>query len=104
MDHQRLQNLHLNQPLNPIARVILQGVHDDNSPFSKLNGIPHVLQKIWQYLLATMKQHIKFEPSWLGHPWDQPGPKPSMGVCGFLECEGIRISGIQYFTTFAFIL
>ena len=31
-------------PLNPIARVILQGLYDDGSQLSKIRGFWHILQ------------------------------------------------------------
>ena len=42
---ERMKNL---KPINPIARCILQGVLDEGSTLSKLNGISHVLQMIWK--------------------------------------------------------
>ncbi|XP_057291731.1 uncharacterized protein LOC130614321 [Hydractinia symbiolongicarpus] len=48
------------KPINPILRTILQGVADENCPFSKLTGMPHIVQMIWQKVLAGMRMHIKF--------------------------------------------
>ncbi len=50
--------------LNPIARVILQGLYDENSELSKLNGLWLVLEKIWKNITDFWKANIKitFDP------------------------------------------
>ena len=48
--------------LNPVARVLLQGVYDENSPLSKLSGTPNVLQMIWNMIKLYWKSLIKSNP------------------------------------------
>ena len=45
--------------LHPEARAILQGVYDEESPFSLLLGIQHILQKIWKDVISFWKLRIK---------------------------------------------
>ncbi len=45
--------------LNPITRVILQGLCDESSPLSKLNWIWVVLKKIWKHVTDFCKASIK---------------------------------------------
>ena len=48
--------------LNPVVRVLLQGVYDENSPLSKLRGAPNVLQMIWNMITLYWKSLIKINP------------------------------------------
>lgn len=45
--------------LNPIARVILQGLYDEGSELSRLNGMWYILRKIWRYVTTFWKANIK---------------------------------------------
>ncbi len=51
--------------LNPIARVILQGLYDRNSELSKLKGLWLVLKKIWENITDFWRANIgtNFYPS-----------------------------------------
>ena len=53
--------------LNPIARVILQGLYDESSELSRLNGMWFILRKIWRYVTTFWKENIKvtetFDPN-----------------------------------------
>lgn len=77
-----MENLSLDYetPLHPIARTILQGVHDKESPFSKLDGILHVLQMIWRHILWDLKlkkwknNNIKYGGEWYYKGRDYGGP------------------------------
>ena len=44
--------------LNPILKVILEGVYDTSSPFSTLRGTPHIVQMIYTYLVEYWKSLI----------------------------------------------
>ncbi|XP_065659618.1 uncharacterized protein LOC124817461 [Hydra vulgaris] len=45
--------------LNPILRVILQGVYDVDSPLSLLRCTPHILVFIWNSIKAFWRKHIQ---------------------------------------------
>ena len=45
--------------LNPIVRVILQGVYDAGCILSMLHGMPHILKTIWEIVKVYWKKHIK---------------------------------------------
>ena len=45
--------------LHPVARAILQGVYDEESPFSLLLGIQHILQRIWKNVISFWRLRIK---------------------------------------------
>ena len=45
--------------LNPVARAILQGLYDKDSPLHKLLGLPYVLKAIWSNLVEYWKSKIK---------------------------------------------
>ena len=49
--------------LNPVARVLLQGVYDAESPLSMLRGTPNILQMIWRMIKIYWKSLIKITPS-----------------------------------------
>ena len=42
--------------LNPILKVILQGVIDTGSPFSTLRGMPHIIIMIWNDIMTYWKK------------------------------------------------
>ncbi|XP_028405631.1 uncharacterized protein LOC114528213 isoform X2 [Dendronephthya gigantea] len=44
--------------LNPIARAILQGLYDEDSPLHKLLGLHYVLKAIWSNLVEYWKSKI----------------------------------------------
>ena len=48
--------------LNPIARVLLQGIYDASSELHKLNGMWFILRKIWKYVTSYWKANIKCVP------------------------------------------
>ncbi|XP_012560212.2 uncharacterized protein LOC101236717 [Hydra vulgaris] len=52
-------NLAAENRMNPIIRVVLQGVYDVESPLSLLRGMPHILLFIWNNIKAFWKEHIK---------------------------------------------
>ena len=41
--------------INPILKIILEGVYDDSSPLSTLRGTPHIVQMIYTYLIEYWK-------------------------------------------------
>ena len=45
-------------PLNPILKVILEGVYDNGSSFSKLRGTPHIIKIIWKNVSSYWKSLI----------------------------------------------
>ena len=45
--------------LHPVVRAILQGVYDEESPFSLLLGIQHILQRIWKDVISFWRLRIK---------------------------------------------
>ncbi len=45
--------------LNPIVKVFLEGIYDENSELSKLNGLWHIKRKIWRYVTSFWKSNIK---------------------------------------------
>ena len=45
--------------INPILRVILEGVYDNGSPLSLLRGTPHIIQSIWQFITCYWRSLIK---------------------------------------------
>lgn len=45
--------------LNPVARVILQGLYDAESPFHLLAGMHYILKAIWHNLVTYYKSSIK---------------------------------------------
>ena len=45
--------------LYPIARAILQGVYDEESPFFLLFGLQHILQRIWKDVISFWRRRIK---------------------------------------------
>jgi len=49
----------MEQGLNPVLRVLLEGAYDNGSPFAKLRGTPHILQIIWEYITSYWKSLIK---------------------------------------------
>ena len=48
--------------LNPIARVLLQGINDVDSELHKLNGMWFILRKIWKFVTSYWKANIKCTP------------------------------------------
>ena len=44
--------------LNPILKIILEGVYDTSSPFSSLRGTPHIVKMIYTYLVEYWKSLI----------------------------------------------
>ncbi|CAB3991347.1 Hypothetical predicted protein [Paramuricea clavata] len=47
--------------LNPVARAILQGLYDTESPLHKLLGLHYVLKAIWNNVVDHWKSRIKKE-------------------------------------------
>ena len=50
--------------LNPVARVLLQGIYDENSELHKLRGMWHILEVIWKLHIKHIsycKLHIKHD-------------------------------------------
>ncbi|CAB4006942.1 Hypothetical predicted protein, partial [Paramuricea clavata] len=45
--------------LNPVARAILQGLYDTESPLHKLLGLHYVLKAIWNNVVDHWKSRIK---------------------------------------------
>ena len=45
--------------LNPVARVILQGLYDAGSPFHLLAGMHYILKAIWHNVVTCYKSSIK---------------------------------------------
>uniref|UniRef100_A0A7M5UU73 Uncharacterized protein n=1 Tax=Clytia hemisphaerica TaxID=252671 RepID=A0A7M5UU73_9CNID len=91
-----MENLSLDDQstIHPIAKTILQGIKDDGSPFSKLNGIPHVLQMIWRHVLWDMKlkkwkKHIKVGQEWFFKGRDTPLVSGAI-YNGLIEIEDIE--------------
>jgi len=48
----------MEQGLNPVLRVILEGVYDNGSSFSKLRGKPHIIKVIWKNISSYWKSLI----------------------------------------------
>lgn len=48
--------------LNPIARVLLQGIYDFESELHKLNGMWFILRKIWKFVTSYWKANIECRP------------------------------------------
>ena len=44
--------------LEPLARIILMGVYDDENILSTLRGMKHIVCKIWQYALQFNKHYF----------------------------------------------
>ena len=65
--------------IEPIARVILMAVYDDNHIFSKLRGLRYIVKSIWEFTLQFNKHHwkkyIKFETG-LAHITNVTFPSP----------------------------
>ena len=53
------KNWHGKIRLHPVARAILQGLYDEESPFSLLLGIQHILQRIWKNVISFWRLCIK---------------------------------------------
>ena len=45
--------------LNPVARAIIQGLYDTESPLHKLLGLHYVLKAIWKYVVDHWRSRIK---------------------------------------------
>jgi hypothetical protein len=45
--------------LNPVARTILQGLYDSQSPFHLLLGMHYILKTIWSDIVTYWKSCIK---------------------------------------------
>ena len=60
MFHAMARNVEENN-LNPIARVILHGLYDVDSPFHLLAGLHYILKAIWHDVLTYYKSRIKKE-------------------------------------------
>ncbi len=45
--------------LNPVARAILQGLYDTESPLHKLLGLHYILKAIWKNVVEHWKARIK---------------------------------------------
>lgn len=45
--------------LNPVARTILQGLYDPQSPFHLLLGMHYILKTIWSDVVGYWKSHIR---------------------------------------------
>ena len=45
--------------MNPVLKIILQGVYDAESILSYLRGTPHIVKKIWLILTSFYISHIK---------------------------------------------
>eukprot|EP00794_Sanderia_malayensis_P004881 gene4881-5521_t len=44
--------------LNPIAKVLLEGIYDEKCQLNKLNGICHILRQIWMDIVDFWKSNI----------------------------------------------
>jgi hypothetical protein len=45
--------------MNPLIRVILEGVYDNESPLSALRGTPHIVRNIWEMIVEYYKTLIQ---------------------------------------------
>ena len=54
--------------MNPILKIILQGVYDEESILNYLRGTPHIVKKIWLFLRSLYISNIKL-------PDDRDPPK-----------------------------
>jgi hypothetical protein len=52
-------NVEEESKLNPVARIILQGLYDTGSPFHLLAGMHYILKAIWHDVLTYHKSRIK---------------------------------------------
>ena len=59
--------------LNPVARAILQGLYDTESPLHKLLGLHYVLKAIWNNVIDHWRSRIKVS---IGYDTLGPFPKP----------------------------
>ncbi len=51
------------QRLNPIVKVFLEGIYDENSELFKLNAFWYIKRKIWRYVKNFWKSSIKINPA-----------------------------------------
>ena len=47
---------------NPILKVLLEGIYEDECILSKLRGTPHLIQKIWNDVMNYWKKKIILPP------------------------------------------
>ena len=47
--------------LNPVTRVLLQGIYDESSELYKLRGMWHILEVIWREIISYWKLHVKHD-------------------------------------------
>ena len=52
------KNKSMTENLNPILKVILEGVYDDSCHLSLLRGTPHIVQLIYSYIMEYWKSLI----------------------------------------------
>ena len=45
--------------MNPVLKIILQGVYDEESILNYLRGTPHIVKKIWLFLKSLYISYIK---------------------------------------------
>lgn len=89
--------------LNPVARALLQGLYDGNSPFHLLFGINHILKAIWHNVLTYYKSRIKqgnsvdiyFDRVKWGHAYSDADP-PSDWLVRFPEPSDININMMPF--------
>ena len=49
---------------NPVLRVLIDGVCDEECVLSQLNGLPHVVRDIWNRVVRYWKRSIKHDKAW----------------------------------------
>ena len=47
---------------NPVLKIILEGLYDEDCNFSKLSGCPHILRTIWMDVQNFWKSKIIVQP------------------------------------------
>ena len=46
--------------LNPVLRIILEGVTDEGSSLHSLRGTPHIVRIIWEFITSYWKSNIVY--------------------------------------------
>ena len=98
--------------LNPVARVLIQGLYDEDSDLFRLNGMYHILRLIWKYVISYWKQNIKDtyypRPHWTNdqgsksfldlsyHNLYHPRPPHSCSSVNFPKPSGLNINMMPF--------
>ena len=81
------KKIQLSTSLNPVLRVIWEGVYDDESILSMLRGTPHIVRLIWLHITDYWKSLIKVIDHDVSREWP-PTPKDmEPGRCKYVPID-----------------